>query len=54
MGGAKYLVTFIDNYFRRYWVYLIKKMSEVFLVFKEFKARVELKSRKNDKVLKHR
>ena len=42
MGGAKYMVTFIDDYFRRYWVYPIKKKSDVFTVFKEYKAQVEL------------
>ena len=51
MEGVKYLVTFIDDYFRRCWVYLIKKMSKVFLVFKEFKARVKLESRKMIKCL---
>ncbi|KAH9794218.1 hypothetical protein KPL71_004820 [Citrus sinensis] len=42
MGGAKYIVTFIDDYSRRCWVYPIKKKSDVFSVFKEYKARVEL------------
>ncbi|KAH9659037.1 Integrase catalytic domain-containing protein [Citrus sinensis] len=44
MGGAKYMVTFIDDYSRRCWVYPIKKKSDVFPVFKEYKARVELES----------
>ena len=35
MGGAKYMVTFIDDYSRRCCVYLIKKKSNVFSVFKE-------------------
>ena len=35
MGGAKYMVTFIDDYSRRYWVYPIKKKSDIFPVFKE-------------------
>ena len=46
MRGAKYMVTFIDNYSRRCWVYLIKKKSDVFPVFKEYKVRVELESSK--------
>ena len=46
MGDAKNLVTFIDDYSRRCLVYPIKKKSDVFPVFQEFKARVELKSRK--------
>ncbi|KAH9727213.1 Integrase catalytic domain-containing protein [Citrus sinensis] len=44
MGGAKYMVTFIDDYSRRCWMYPIKKKSDVFSVFKEYKARVELES----------
>ncbi|KAH9781907.1 retrovirus-related pol polyprotein from transposon TNT 1-94-like protein [Citrus sinensis] len=52
MGGAKYMVTFIDDYFRRCWVYPIKKKSDVFPVFKEYKARVELESGKKIKCLR--
>ncbi|KAH9762162.1 Integrase catalytic domain-containing protein [Citrus sinensis] len=52
MGGVKYMVTFIDDYSRRCWVYPIKKKSDVFLVFKEYKARVELESGKKIKCLR--
>ncbi|KAH9705857.1 hypothetical protein KPL70_012031 [Citrus sinensis] len=52
MGGAKYIVTFIDDYSRRCWVYPIKKKSDVFSVFKEYKARVELESGKRIKCLR--
>ncbi|KAH9779098.1 Integrase catalytic domain-containing protein [Citrus sinensis] len=52
MGGAKYIVTFIDDYSRRYWVYPIKKKSYVFPVFKEYKVRVELESGKKIKCLR--
>ncbi|KAH9740957.1 hypothetical protein KPL70_002426 [Citrus sinensis] len=52
MGGAKYMVTFIDDYSRRCWVYPIKKKSDVFLVFKEYKAWVELESGKKIKCLR--
>ncbi|GJR84107.1 gag-pol polyprotein [Tanacetum coccineum] len=34
LGGEKYFVFFIDDYSRRCWVYLIKKKSSVFEVFK--------------------
>ncbi|KAE8686521.1 Protein STRUBBELIG-RECEPTOR FAMILY 1 [Hibiscus syriacus] len=44
LGGAKYFVSFIDDYSRRCWVYPIKKKSDVFATFKNFKARVELDS----------
>ncbi|KAH9768487.1 Integrase catalytic domain-containing protein [Citrus sinensis] len=52
MGGAKYMMTFIDDYSKRCWVYPIKKKSDVFLVFKEYKARVELESGKKIKCLR--
>ena len=51
MGGAKYLLTFIDDYFKRCWVYVIKKTSDVFLVFKWYKALVELEFKKRIKCL---
>ncbi|KAH9656856.1 hypothetical protein KPL70_022839 [Citrus sinensis] len=52
MGGVKYMVTFIDDYSRRCWVYPIKKKSDVFPVFKEYKARVKLESGKKIKCLR--
>ncbi|GJX41309.1 gag-pol polyprotein, partial [Tanacetum coccineum] len=52
LGGAKYFVSFIDDYSRRCWVYPIKKKSDVFEVFKVYKARVELDSEKNIKCLR--
>nr|GEW83047.1 Gag-Pol polyprotein [Tanacetum cinerariifolium] len=52
LRGAKYFVSFIDDYSRRYWVYPIKKKSDVFEVFKVYKARVELDSRTKIKCLR--
>ena len=52
MGGAKYMMTFIYDYSRRCWVYSIKKKSEVFIMFKEYKAQVELESSKKIKCLR--
>ena len=46
------MLTFIDDYSRKYWVYPIKKNSDVFLVFKEYKARVELEFGKTIKCLR--
>ncbi|KAK3040178.1 hypothetical protein RJ639_028428 [Escallonia herrerae] len=40
-GGARYFVTFIDDFSRKVWVYFMKHKSEVFKVFKQWKARVE-------------
>jgi len=33
--GAKYYVTFIDDFSKRIWAYFLKKKSEVFQKFKE-------------------
>ncbi|GJR87092.1 retrovirus-related pol polyprotein from transposon TNT 1-94 [Tanacetum coccineum] len=52
LGGAKYFVSFIDDYSRRCWVYPIKKKSDVFEVFKVYKTRVELDSGKKIKCLR--
>uniref|UniRef100_A0A2N9HLU0 Uncharacterized protein n=1 Tax=Fagus sylvatica TaxID=28930 RepID=A0A2N9HLU0_FAGSY len=52
LGGAKYFVSFIDDYSRRCWVYPIKNKADVFSVFKIFKARVELESEKKIKCLR--
>ena len=52
MSGVKYMVAFIDDYYKRCWLYPIKKKSDVFPVFKEYKARVELESSKRIKCLR--
>ncbi|XP_073148775.1 retrovirus-related Pol polyprotein from transposon TNT 1-94 isoform X1 [Henckelia pumila] len=52
LGGARYFVSFIDDFSTRCWVYPIKKKSNVFEVFKVFKARVELDSDKKIKCLR--
>lgn len=52
LRGEKYIVTFIDDYSKRCSMYPIKKKSNVFLVFKEFKAQIKLESEKMIKCLK--
>ena len=52
LGGTKYLVAFIDDYFKRHWVYRIKKKSYVILTLQEQKAQVELEYKKMIKCLK--
>ena len=32
--GARYFVIFIDDFFKRVWVYLIRKKSKIFVRFK--------------------
>ncbi len=41
LGGARYFVTYIDDFSRKVWVYLLKSRGECFEKFKEFNALVE-------------
>jgi len=52
MGGNKYFVTFIDEFSRIMWLYLIKAKSEVLFVFKEFKVLSEKQSGKSIKIIR--
>ena len=36
LGGALYFVTFIDHFFRKLWVYVLKTKDQVLGVFKQF------------------
>ena len=51
-GGNRYLLTFIDDYSRKTWVYFLKQKSETFEIFKSFKAYVEKQSGLSLKVLR--
>ena len=52
IGGNKYFVTFIDDFSRKLWTYLIKKKSEVIKVFAKFKSMVERQSGQKLKILR--
>eukprot|EP00253_Pinus_taeda_P003561 PITA_03561 len=41
LGGNRYVLTFIDDYTRKTWVYMLKQKSEVFEKFRHFKTLVE-------------
>lgn len=43
-GGNRYFLTFIDDYSRKTWIYLLKEKSATFECFKTFKAMVENES----------
>ncbi|KAI3509130.1 hypothetical protein L1887_24156 [Cichorium endivia] len=43
-GGNRYILTFIDDFSRKVWVYFIKEKSETFEQFKIYKAHVENQS----------
>ena len=40
-SGKRYLITFIDDFSRKCWVYFISVKSEAFSMFKKFKSLVE-------------
>jgi len=52
LGGAKYFVTFIDDFYRKAWIYLLKDKSKTFEAFKEFKQEAENESRLKIKILR--
>ena len=52
MSEAKYALTFIDDFSRYRWVYFLKHKSEVFGLFKDFKALVENQFGRKIKVLR--
>ena len=52
MEGNKYFVTFIDEFSRMMWLYLIKAKSEVPPIFKEFKVLSENLSGKSIKIIR--
>jgi transposase InsO family protein len=52
ISGYVYYVSFIDDYSRKTWVYLLKSKDEVFSKFKEFKALIENISERNIKILR--
>ena len=44
LGGHFYFLTFIDDFFRKCWVYLLKEKTKAFQKFMIFKAAVEAES----------
>ena len=51
-GGARYMLTFIDDYSRKVWVYFLKQKSDVFLTFKQWKILIEKQTGKHIKRLR--
>jgi len=44
LGGNRYFITFIDDFSRKSWVYILKEKFAAFTTFKGFKALVEAES----------
>lgn len=52
LSGARYFVTFIDDFSRKTWVYFLKTKDEVFNIFKSFKVLVENETDRKIKCLR--
>ncbi|CAH9100553.1 unnamed protein product [Cuscuta europaea] len=52
LGGCSYFVTFIDDHFRKVWVYTLKSKDQVFEMFKQFHASVERQTGKKLKCIR--
>jgi 5'-3' exoribonuclease 2 len=52
LGKSVYYVSFIDDFSRNTWIYFLRKKSDVFDKFKEFKALVENQIDKKIKVFR--
>ena len=44
LGGIRYFVSFIDDYSRHTWIYLIEKKSDVFDYFWNLKSLAEMET----------
>jgi hypothetical protein len=51
-GGSSYFVTFIDDFSRKVWIYMLKSKADVFTVFKQFRALVEKSTGRSIKCLR--
>ena len=52
LGGAWYFPIFVDNRSRFTWAYFIRRKSDVFEYFKEFRIKVEKKTGKYIQILR--
>jgi 5'-3' exoribonuclease 2 len=52
IGGGKYLLTFVDDFSRKVWVYILKSKDETFARFRQWKAMVETQTERKVKYLR--
>ncbi|GAU34373.1 hypothetical protein TSUD_217130 [Trifolium subterraneum] len=52
LGANRYFITFVDEFSRKMWIYLIQTKDGAFAVFKKFKALVENQSSRRIKILR--
>jgi len=50
-GGARYMLTIIDDYSRKVWPYFLKNKDDTFAAFKEWKVMIERQTKKKVKLL---
>jgi transposase InsO family protein len=51
-AGNKYFITFIDEFTRKLWIYLIRRKNDVLGIFKKFKVLVEKQCGQNIEILR--
>ena len=51
LGKHQYFLTFIDDYTRKIWIYILKEKAKIFNMFKKFKAIIKNKSGYSIKVI---
>jgi transposase InsO family protein len=51
-GGSSYFVTFIDDFSRKVWVYMLKGKADVFTIFKQFRDLLEKSTGRSIKCLR--
>jgi hypothetical protein len=51
-SGYVYYLSFIDDYYRKTWIYFLKSKDQVFGKFKEFKALIENLAKRKIKILR--
>jgi 5'-3' exoribonuclease 2 len=51
-GGARYMLTIIDDYSRKVWPYFLKNKDDTFAAFKDWKVMIERQTDRKVKVLR--
>jgi transposase InsO family protein len=51
-GGARYMLTIIDDYSRKVWTYFLKNKDDTFAAFKDWKVMIERQADRKVKVLR--
>lgn len=52
LGGARYMLTIIDDYSRRVWPYFLKQKDDTFAAFKDWKVMIERQTERKVKLLR--